>query len=168
MSFSLQYHQCSTCFAHLFWMACEMGGICCTPHLTGKCGTRPFLVGPDAGPYPTRARHFPKVPTAPSAFPLLGAPQTPGDQPPKGVIAWMEGPLRLKEISRHRDTLGQIRAPDNTAGRSATQHLERSRPRSVSCLTDRDWWEVNSYTACRVLLEWFVQNNTLDPCIVLV
>ena len=35
---------------------------------------------------------------------------------PKRVKAWGEGPLRLKEISRNRDTLGQIRAPDNTAG----------------------------------------------------
>ena len=44
---------------------------------------------------------------------------------PKGVKAWGEGPLRPKEISRYRDTLGQIRAADNTAGRSATRQLER-------------------------------------------
>ena len=50
---------------------------------------------------------------------------------PKEVKAWGEGPLRLKEISRYRDTLGQIRAADNTAGRSATRHLER-------CQTDSD------------------------------
>ena len=50
---------------------------------------------------------------------------------PKEVKAWGEGTLRPKEISRYRDTLGQIRAADNTAGRSATRHLER-------CQTDID------------------------------
>ena len=30
---------------------------------------------------------------------------------PKGVKAWGEGPLRPKEPPKHRDTLGQIRAP---------------------------------------------------------
>ena len=29
---------------------------------------------------------------------------------PKGAKAWVEGPLRPKEIPKHRDTLGQIRA----------------------------------------------------------
>ena len=51
--------------------------------------------------------------------------------PSKGVKAWGGRPLRPKEISRYRDTLGQIRAADNTAGRSATRHLER-------CQTDSD------------------------------
>ena len=32
-----------------------------------------FKVGPGEGPEPTRAQHFQKIPTAPSAFPLLGA-----------------------------------------------------------------------------------------------
>ena len=44
---------------------------------------------------------------------------------PKGVKAREESLLRPKEISRYRDTLGQIRAADNTAGRSATRQLER-------------------------------------------
>ena len=105
-------------------------GICCTPHLTGKCGTRLFLGGSGrrAGAHTRPA--FPKMPTAPSAFPLLGAPQARGDvsKPPKGVKAWGEGLLRPKEISRYRDTLGQIRAADNTVGRSATRQLERFRP----------------------------------------
>ena len=85
--------------------------ICWPPHLTGKCDTRPF---------------FPKMPTVPSAFLLLGAPQAPGDEPnpPKGVKAWGV----MQEIARYWDTLGQIRAADNTAGRSATRHLERCRP----------------------------------------
>ena len=55
------------------------------------------------------------MPTASSAFSLLGAPQAPGNKPnlPKGVITWEEGPLRQKDISRYRNTLGQIRAADN-------------------------------------------------------
>ena len=68
---------------------------------------------------------FPKMPTAPSAFPWLGAPQEINPTLPKEVKAWGEGPLRPKEISSYWDTLGQIRAADNTAGRSATRHLER-------------------------------------------
>ena len=68
---------------------------------------------------------FPKMPTAPSAFSMLGAPQVPGDDPPKWVKDWGEGLLRPREISRYRDTLGQICDADNTVGRSATRHLER-------------------------------------------
>ena len=78
-----------------------------------------FFVAPGARPKPTHARHFPKMPTAPSGFPL---------RRPKGVKAWGEGPLRPNEISRYRDTLGRIRAADNTAGRSATRQLESCRP----------------------------------------
>ena len=51
--------------------------------------------------------------------------------PMKGVKAWGEGPLRPKEISRYQDTLSQIHAADNTAGRSATWHLERCRTRLI-------------------------------------
>ena len=101
-------------------------GIWCTPHLTGMYGTRPFFGWDRArGGLRPCARSLPKIPSAPSAFPLLGAPQAPGNEPNpprKGVKAWGEGPLRPKEISRYRDTLGQIRAADNTAGRSATRH----------------------------------------------
>ena len=40
------------------------------------------------------------MPTAPSAFPLLGAPQAPSDKPtlPKGSKSLGEGSLRPKEI----------------------------------------------------------------------
>ena len=51
---------------------------------------------------------FPKMPTAPSAFPLSGAFQAPGNNPPWRVKAWGEAPLRPKEISRCRDILGRI------------------------------------------------------------
>ena len=57
--------------------------------------------------------------------PYLGRLRRRAMNPPKGVKAWGEAPLRPKEISRHRDTLGQIRAADNTAGRSATRHLKK-------------------------------------------
>ena len=103
-------------------------GICCSPHLTGKCGTRPFLGGSGRRARARMCLAFPKMPTAQSAFPLLGV-----MNPPQGVKAWGKGPLRPKEISRYRDTLGQICAADNTAGRSATRHLERYRP-MVICL----------------------------------
>ena len=98
---------------------------CCTPHLTGKCGTRPFLGGSGDRAVSHTRPAFPKMRTAPSAFPLLGAPQAPGDEPnpPKGVNTWRGGPLRPKEISRYRDTF-----TDNTASRSATWQLERFRP----------------------------------------
>ena len=57
-------------------------GICCSLHLTGKSGTRPFLGGSGrkAGAHTHPA--FPKIPTALSVFALLGAPQAPGDEAP--------------------------------------------------------------------------------------
>ena len=56
------------------------GGICSTPYRMGKCGTRPFFrwVRARAGAHTRSA--WPKIPTAPSAFPLLVAPQTPGNK----------------------------------------------------------------------------------------
>ncbi len=79
---------------------------------------------------------FLKMPTASSAFPLLGAPQALADIPnrPEGGKNLGEGPLTPKEISRYRDTLGQICAADNTAGRSSTRQLERYRPILISLL----------------------------------
>ena len=102
-------------------------GICCSPHLTGKCGTRPSLGGSVRRAVAHTRPAFPKIPSAPSAFPLLGAPQAPGDQPnpPEGGKSLGEGPLRPEEISRCRDTLGWIRAAVNTADRSATRQLKR-------------------------------------------
>ena len=58
--------------------------------------------------------------------------------------AWGEGPLRLKEISRYRDTLGQIRAADNTAGRSATRNLEKCRPILICGI----WWPPHPTGMC--------------------
>ena len=59
-------------------------GICSSSQQMSKCDTRPvFLVGPGAGPEPTRARDFSTMPTAQSALPLLEA-QAPGNTSPKG------------------------------------------------------------------------------------
>ena len=57
-------------------------GIWCSPHLTGICGTGPFLGGSGRRVGTHTPPAFPKMPTASSAFPLLGAPQAPGDEPP--------------------------------------------------------------------------------------
>ena len=105
-------------------------GIWWPPHPTGMSGTRPFYGGSERRAVANMRPAFTKMPTAPLAFLLLGAPQAPGDEPnhPKRVKASEEGPLRPKEISRYRDTLGQIRAADNTAGRSATRQLARYIP----------------------------------------
>ena len=63
--------------AQCYYSCC---GICCTPNRTCKCGTRPFLrSGRRAGAHTRPA--WPKIPTAPSALPLLGAP---GKNPPPG------------------------------------------------------------------------------------
>ena len=56
-------------------------GICCSPHLTGKCGTRSFLGGSGRRAGAQTRPAFPKMPKAPSAFPLLGVPPAPGDKP---------------------------------------------------------------------------------------
>ena len=81
------------------------------------------------------------MPTVPSAFPLLGAPQAPGDEPnlPKGSES-LGGrpPEAVGNPQAPRHTLPEPR-PDNTAGQSATQHLERSSPKSICHQNDRDW-----------------------------
>ena len=75
------------------------------------------------------------MPTAPSAFLLLGAPQAPGDQPPPDRGNSQGGrPLRPQEKSSYRDTPGQIRAAASTAGRSATRQLNQQKAAPVrSC-----------------------------------
>ena len=83
---------------------------------------------------------FPKMPTAPSAFPLLGAPQAPGDKPnlPEGSKS-LGGrpPEAVGNPQAPRHTPPELR-PDNTAGQSTTQHLERSSLKSICHQNDRD------------------------------
>ena len=57
-----------------------------------------FKVGPVAGQSP-HTSGFAKIPSAPSAFPLLGAPQVQGNKPSEEGKAWGNGPLRPKELS---------------------------------------------------------------------
>ena len=82
------------------------------------------------------------MPTAPSAFPLLGAPQAPGDKPnlPEGSKSLggrpPEAAGNTPQAPRHTRP---DPCPDSTAGQSATQHPERSRPRAVCHQTDFCW-----------------------------
>ena len=79
---------------------------------------------------------FPKMPTAPSAFPLLGAPQAPGDKPnlPEGSKSLGGRPPEAvgntPQAPRHTRPDPRL---DATAGQSATQHLKRSWPRAICC-----------------------------------
>ena len=114
-------------------------GIWCTPHLTGMYGTRPFF-GWDRAQ--GRSPHAPGVcqkclrPRRHS--PCYGRLRRRAINPtlPKEVKAWGKGPLRPKEISRYRDTLGQIRAADNTAGRSANPTPGEVTDRDCSAVFD--------------------------------
>ena len=89
---------------------------------TGKYGTRPFFGGSGRRAIAHTRPAFPKNPYGPVGIPLIrGA---------SGVKAWGSPP----------DAEGIPKAPrhtrpdpclDNTAGQSATQHLERSSPKSI-------------------------------------
>ena len=100
-------------------------GICRMSHRADECGTRPFLkefrrrIGAQ-----TRSA-APKMPRATSAFPLIGAPQVPGNKPSasKRVRALRDGPLTLGCHSWwacHECRLPGIHVPTNTADRSVS------------------------------------------------
>ena len=119
-------------------------GICRPPHLTGKYGTRPFLGGTGRRAVAHTCPEFPKMPTAPSAFPLLGAPQAPGDKPNLPEVSKSLGERPPEAVGNTPQEPRHTRPdprPDNTAGQSATRHLERSRPRAICHQTGRwsDW-----------------------------
>ena len=83
-------------------------GICCTPHWTDKYGIRPFFGGSG---YRTQAHTrpaWPKIPSAPSAFPLLGAPQVLGNKP--------NAPEGGKSLGRGRppEAEGNLQLPRHT------------------------------------------------------
>ena len=109
-------------------------GICWPPHLTGKYGTRPFFRWDRAQ---GRSPHAPGVPK--NAYGPFGIPQAPGDKPnlPEGSKSLGGRPPEAvgntPQAPRH--TRPDPR-PDSTAGQSATQHLERSRPRAICRQTD--------------------------------
>ena len=80
------------------------------------------------------------MPTAPSAFPLLGAPQAPSDEPnlpegSKSLGGWPPEAEGIPQAPRHTRPDPCL---DNTAGQSATQHLERSSPKSICRQNDLD------------------------------
>ena len=95
-------------------------GVCFSPHLMGKCGTRPYFWWVRVQGQSPHAPSILRNANAPSAFPLLRRLRRRAmNPPPKGINAWVGGPLRPKEVTRYRDTLSQIRTADNTADRSA-------------------------------------------------
>ena len=111
------------------------------------------------------------MPTAPSAFPLLGAPQAPGDKPnlPEGSKSLGGRPPEAvgntPQAPRH--TRPDPR-PDSTAGQSATQHLERSRPRAICrqtelCRTGPAWPGLNLNSPIEFITESYEKEFVL-PC----
>ena len=90
-------------------------GIWWPPHPTGMCGTRPFLWAWAKG----RSPHAPSI--SKNAYGPIGIHLIRGASGTGKSLG--EGPLRPKEISRYRDTLGQIHPADNMASRSATRQL---------------------------------------------
>ena len=66
-----------------------ISSICCSPHPTGKCGTRPFYGGSGcrAGAHTRPA--FPKMPTAPSALRAMN-PIPQREQKPGGKAPWSQ------------------------------------------------------------------------------
>ena len=100
--------------------------ICCSPYLTGKCGTRPFLGGSSrrAGAHPRPS--FPKMPTAPSASGAGRLTQPPrGELKPRGTDPWgrRKSPGTVTHSARS--------VPQITRPASATRQLERFRPRLI-------------------------------------
>ena len=65
------------------------------------------------------------MPSAPSAFPLLGAPGNEPNPPRKGVKAWGEGPLRPKEIIQLPRRTWPDLCRSKHSRRSATRQLNR-------------------------------------------
>ena len=98
----------------------------------GMCGTRPFLVSH------TRPA-FPKIPTVPSAFPLLGAPQAPGDEP------LPEGGKSLG--GRPPEAEGNLQLPRHTR-----PDLHRSQPGRPKCYPTTG--EVQCYYSRRSCCDW--------------
>ena len=72
----------------------------CVPP-THEYGTRPFLGWVRPQGHSPHASGKAKNTFGPVGIPLFGAPQAPGNKPnpPKGVKAWGDGPLRPEEIS---------------------------------------------------------------------
>ena len=80
----------------------RVSGICCSPHRTGKYGTRPFYGGSGcravAHTHPAGSKNA----LGPVGIPLLGRLRRRAINPtlPKEVKAWGEGPLRPKDNNK--------------------------------------------------------------------
>ena len=93
-----------------------IGYLLTRPHLTGKCGTRPFYGGSGRRGRSAHAPGIsPKTPTAPVGIPLIrGRLRRRGDEPNLSEGSESLGgrpPEADGKNPRHRDTLGQIRVP---------------------------------------------------------
>ena len=62
-------------------------------------GTRPFLRWVQSQDRSPHVSGKVKNTFDPVSIPLFGAPQAPGNTPPRGVKAWGDGPLRPEELS---------------------------------------------------------------------
>ena len=107
-------------------------GIWWPPHPTSMRGTGPFFWRVRAQGRRPHEPDISKNACGPVGIPLLKGTSGAGwsTQPHKGGKSLGKAPLSPKEISRYRDTLGQICAADNPAGRSATRNWRGA---------DRDW-----------------------------
>ena len=102
-------------FAKMIWTAAKVisQSICCTPHLTDKCGTWPFFGGSGRRAVAHTCPAFPKNTYGPVRILLIrgGSGAERLTQPPRTEYKpGRKALLRPKEFPRHRDTLGQIRA----------------------------------------------------------
>ena len=95
----------------------------------GMYGTRPFFGWDRAqGRSPHAPGSLPKMPSAPSAFPLLGAPQAPGNEPnpPEGGKSLGGRPPEAEGNYPAAKTHSARSVPAaSTASRNATQQLEK-------------------------------------------
>ena len=106
------------------------------------------------------------MPTAPSAFPLLGAPQAPGDEPnpTKGSKSLGGRPPEAKGIPQAPRHTRPDPCLDNTAGQSATQHLERPSPKSICRQNDLDRGWSSQPKPDEVKMVLFIVEECGMPC----
>ena len=131
-----------------------ISGICCSPHLTGKSGTRPiFQVGPGAGPEPTRARLSQKClgPRRHSTYWGRLRHRAINPTSPKGVKAWGKAPW-CRRKSPGTETHSARSVPQITRPAKALSGNWRG--------SDRDWSvslaakSLSTYNGERSPLRW--------------
>ena len=103
-------------------------GICYSPDLTSKCGTRPFFGGTGRKAVAhTRPGVSQKSLRPHRHSPYYGRLRRRAINPtlPKEVKTWGEGPWGRRKSSNCQDAPGRICAAVNTADRSATRQLNQ-------------------------------------------